>query len=86
MTKREQYLENGSLVKTIMMLVIVAFHSIANWGIPDWFLNRSKLIPVVSVLAEWMSSFHTREGKTSISSICFCFNTLVHTRGGIYIR
>ena len=59
MTKREQYLENGSLVKTIMMLVIVAFHSIANWGIPDWFLNRSKLIPVVSVLAEWMSSFHT---------------------------
>lgn len=59
MTKREQYLENIGLVKTIMMLVIVAFHSIANWGVQDWFLNRSKLIPMVAVLAEWMSSFHT---------------------------
>lgn len=59
MTKREQYLENSGLVKVAMMLVIVAFHSIANWGIPDWFLGRSKLIPAVVFLAEWMSSFHT---------------------------
>lgn len=54
----EKELRNCTFVKTILMLLVVFYHSILFWS-GDWFTKDPAFeSAVLSVLAKWMNSFH----------------------------
>ena len=54
----DQELKNCSFVKTVLMLVIVLYHSILFWG-GNWFTGAPVYdSKVLLYLARWMNSFH----------------------------
>lgn len=57
LNKKEE-LENCSFVKTILMLLVAAYHSILFWG-GEWFTrNPAKTSEALSLVAGWLNSFH----------------------------
>ncbi len=53
-----KYLKNCNFVKTVLMLIIVFYHSILFWS-GGWFTaNPSKTYTWVTILTKWLNSFH----------------------------
>lgn len=52
-------IENCTFVKTVLMLIIVLYHSILFWG-GNWFsaFKPSVIIHSVSIFSGWLSTFH----------------------------
>lgn len=54
----DKYLKNCNFVKTILMLIIVVYHSLLFWG-GEWFTgNPSTVIVEIKYFTQWLNSFH----------------------------
>ena len=54
----EKTLQNCGFVKTVLMLIIVLYHSIVFWG-GAWFSVEPVITSLAfDVLSDWMNSFH----------------------------
>lgn len=55
---RERELENCGFVKTVLMIIIVFYHSILFWS-ESWFVGEPILrAPILGEIAAWLNSFH----------------------------
>lgn len=72
-------LENCNFIKTILMLLVVLYHSCALWKSGGWF-NQAPASPsaFLDVLAQWLNSFHVY-GFTMVSG--FIFYALKNEKG-----
>lgn len=69
---RRRELENCTFVKTALMLIVVAYHSMLFWG-GNWFTKDPALpAPVLKALALWLNSFHIY-GFTLVSGYIFAY-------------
>ncbi len=69
---RNKQLDNCTFIKTILMLLIVFYHSINYWS-GKWFTyDPEEISPLLSVLAEWLNSFHIY-GFVLVSGYIFSF-------------
>lgn len=52
-------LENCTFVKTVLMLLVILYHSCAFWT-GSWFpaMEQAKMAPVLGLFAQWLNSFH----------------------------
>lgn len=56
---RESVLIACNYCKTIMMIIVVVFHSLAFWGIKDWYsISTSSVNRIAETFCNWMASFH----------------------------
>ncbi len=56
--KRQMELSNCSFVKTILMLIVVIYHSILFWT-GTWFVEEpTYAAPLLATVAQWMNTFH----------------------------
>ena len=54
----DKYLKNCNFIKTVLMLIIVVYHSLLFWG-GEWFTcNPSTVIVGVKYFTQWLNSFH----------------------------
>lgn len=71
-TLRRQELNNCTFVKTALMLIVVAYHSILFWG-GNWFTKDPALAaPAMKLLARWLNSFHIY-GFALVSGYLFAY-------------
>lgn len=58
-TDRQTELENCTFIKTVLMVLIVLFHSILAWN-GSWFsvIGVKNSAPVFEVMSSWLSTFH----------------------------
>ena len=72
-------LENCNFIKTILMLLVVLYHSCALWKSGGWF-NQAPANPsaFLDILAQWLNSFHVY-GFTLVSG--FIFYSLKNEKG-----
>ena len=70
---KSKYLDNCTYAKTILMIIIVFYHSIAFWG-GQWFEIISPVYSAtfLSYLTRWLNSFHVY-AFTLISGYLFAF-------------
>lgn len=69
---REQELENCSFVKTVLMIIIVFYHSILFWN-GSWFIGEPIFkAPLLGEIAAWLNSFHIY-GFTLVSGYLFSY-------------
>lgn len=56
---RQTELENCTFVKTVLMIIIVLFHSILAWN-NSWFsvIGLKQSAPALELISSWMSTFH----------------------------
>ena len=56
---RQEELDNCTFVKTILMIIIVIFHSILAWN-KSWFsvIELKESAPIFEIISSWMSTFH----------------------------
>ena len=55
---REAELENCTFVKTVLMIIVVLYHSILYWG-GSWFVGEPVYeVQALAVIAQWFNSFH----------------------------
>lgn len=58
-TCRERILKSCNYCKTLMMLIVVAFHSLGFWGIKNWYsISPLNTNLNAKIICNWMSSFH----------------------------
>lgn len=72
-------LENCNFIKTVLMFLVVLYHSCALWKSGGWF-NQAPASPsaFLDVLAQWLNSFHVY-GFTFVSG--FIFYCLKYNQG-----
>lgn len=76
--QKEEELKNISFVKTILMIIIVLYHSIIFWG-GSWFTqDPAQQIVALKWLSEWMNTFHIY-GFTLASGYLYAY--VRHERG-----
>lgn len=69
---RQTELSNCTFVKTVLMLLVVAYHSIVFWS-GTWFIDDPVLeSSILSSLSRWMNSFHIY-GFALVSGYLFYF-------------
>lgn len=59
MKKKDYYLETFNYIKTIMMLLIILYHSMALW-LPDGWFNQppQQKNLIISIIAQWLNLLH----------------------------
>lgn len=77
---KRRELENCSLIKTILMLCIVLYHSLLFWN-GNWFMaiTPELLVPAFNAFTSWLNSFHIY-GFTLVSG--YLFHYVKYERGG----
>lgn len=76
--QKEEELKNISFLKTVLMIIIVLYHSIIFWG-GSWFTkNPAQQIVALKWLSEWMNTFHIY-GFTLASGYLYAYAR--HERG-----
>jgi len=75
---REKELKNLSLLKVILMIIIIFYHSILAWGDNFEFLNVTSSSKILYYIQQFTTSYHTR-CFTIISGYLFFF--LKHEKG-----
>lgn len=70
---KQASLDNCTFVKTILMLLVIIYHSCVFWN-GNWFTVQNVKIkaPLLAVFAQWLNSFHVY-GFTLISGYLFHF-------------
>ena len=55
---RNNEVTNCGFVKTILMLLVVFYHSILYWN-GQWFIGKPEFAsPLFSIIAQWLNTFH----------------------------
>ena len=54
---KKNELSNCNFVKTILMILVVAYHCILYWS-GGWFIGNPETSIILSYLAKWLNSFH----------------------------
>jgi fucose 4-O-acetylase-like acetyltransferase len=68
---RQAELDNCDFVKTILMILVVVYHSIVFWG-GNWFTrNPASQSVILGTVAEWLNSFHIY-AFVFVSGYLFC--------------
>ena len=56
---KQRELENCNFVKTILMLIVIFYHSFLFWGGSGWFTNNPALSgPGLGLMASWLGNIH----------------------------
>lgn len=70
--KREQELRNCNFVKTVLMILVVLYHSMVFWT-GDWFRGEPVYnSEILSIISRWLNSFHIY-GFTLVSGYIFFY-------------
>lgn len=70
--EREQELRNCNFVKTVLMILVVLYHSMVFWT-GDWFsVEQVCKSEIVSIISQWLNSFHIY-GFTLVSGYIFYY-------------
>ena len=65
-TDRQTELENCNFIKTVLMMLVVFYHSIVFWG-GNWFTQNPEVISVpLNIVADWLNSFHIYDHHNSM--------------------
>lgn len=71
-SNRQEELQNCNFVKTVLMIIVVLYHSVLFWK-GTWFTGTpARSAPILVVLSNWMNSFHIY-GFTLVSGYLFFF-------------
>lgn len=70
LASKQEAVDNCYFIKTILMLLVVLYHSIVFCG--NWFHVKEVIYPSqpLAVLAQWLNSFHVY-GFTLVSGYLF---------------
>jgi len=79
MTKKQNYLDNCTFIKTILMVLVVFCHAIDFWTGTRFTRNPVIEAPGLDFLSKWLGSFHIYT-FTLVSGAIFCF--VKYDRGG----
>lgn len=77
--RSNRYLDNSVFVKTNLMISVIAFHSLVFWTGTWWDLEIGIPAEGVSLLANWLNSFHVYSFAL-VSGYLFTYKTM---RGGV---
>lgn len=70
--KREQELRNCNFVKTVLMILVVLYHSMVFWT-GEWFRGEPVYnTEILSIISRWLNSFHIY-GFTLVSGYIFYY-------------
>ena len=81
---RQRELANCTFVKTVLMLLVVAYHSVVFWS-GNWFMaNPAEQSKILAGIASWLNSFHIY-GFALVSGYLFYYLRYEEGKYGQYV-